>query len=67
MIRVTLGMTNLLRKLTNMFQTNWVNFLNKFIIPDVTLVSDDNPWILWNPTVKDFSEYGKAKSVAEYL
>ena len=26
-----------------------------------------NPWILQNPTVKDFSEYGKAKPVKEYL
>ena len=26
-----------------------------------------NPWILWNPTVKDFTEYGKTKQEMEYL
>ena len=26
-----------------------------------------NPWILQNPSVKDFAEYGKKKSKTEYL
>ena len=26
-----------------------------------------NQWILWNPTIKDFAEYGEKKPEEEYL